>query len=206
MVAVTLLVLLGIPASLAAIDFAAPTSYPVGTSPAAIAVGDFNGDGKVDIAVANSGSDDVSILLGNGDGTFQPAVNYSAGNSPTDIAVGDFNGDGKLDLAVFQSGANGGTVSVSILLGNGDGTFQAPKTLALTASLAFMAIADFDGDKKTDLVVCDSANLDIFIGNGDGTFQAAKNTALSSGCRGFLRRTLIMTRSQISGSLRRTYS
>ena len=175
----SLLALLGNPASASAVSFGTPTSYPVGTNPAAIVVGDFNGDGKIDIAVANTGSDDVSILLGNGDGTFQAAVNYTAGNSPTDIAVGDFNGDGKLDLAVFQPGA-----SVSILLGNGDGTFQAPKTLALTASVAFMAVADFDGDKKTDLAVCDSANLNIFISNGDGTFQAAKDTALSSGCRG----------------------
>jgi uncharacterized repeat protein (TIGR01451 family) len=170
----------------AAVDFAAPKSYPVGTSPAAIAVGDFNGDGKIDIAVANTGSGDVSILLGTGDGTFQPAVNYSAGNSPTAIAVGDFNGDGKLDLAVFQPAGNIVAGSVSILLGNGDGTFQAPKTLTLTASTRFMAVADFNVDKKSDLAVCDSANLDIFIGNGDGTFQAAKSTALSSACMGLI--------------------
>lgn len=182
----SLLAFLGNPASASAVSFATPQSYSVGTSPAAIAVGDFNGDGKIDIAVANTGSGNVSILLGNGDGTFQTATNYSAGNSPTDIAVRDFNGDGKLDLAVFQSGANGGAVSVSILLGNGDGTFQAPKTLALTVSLAFIAVADFDGDKKSDLAVCDSANLNIFIGNGDGTFQAAKTTPLSSGCLGLL--------------------
>lgn len=172
-------VLLGTPANTSAVSFAAPTSYPVGTNPAAIVVGDFNGDGKIDIAVANTGSGDVSILLGNGDGTFQAARSFSAGNSPTAIALGDFNGDGKLDLAAFQPGA-----SVSILLGNGDGTFQSPKTLASTASLGWMAVADFDGDKKSDLAVCDSANLNIFISNGDGTFQAAKTTALSSGCRG----------------------
>src|SRR6202049_1746735 len=94
------LLLLGNPMKLPAIEFAAAKSYPVGTSPAGIAVGDFNGDGKPDIAVANTGSGNVSILLGNGDGTFQPAVNYSAGNSPSGIALGDFNGDGKLDLAV----------------------------------------------------------------------------------------------------------
>ena len=185
MVIVTLLVLLGIPAALAAIDFAAPKSYPVGTSPAAIAVGDFNGDGKIDIAVANTGSGDVSILLGNGDGTFQPASSFSAGNSPSAIAVGDFNGDGKLDLAVFQPGSNGVAGSISILLGNGDGTFQAPKTLTLSVSASIMAVADFDADKKSDLAVCDSANLGIFIGNGDGTFQAAKNTVLS-GCFGLV--------------------
>ena len=168
------------PAILAAIDFAAPTRYLVGMSPTAIAVGDFNGDGKIDIAVANNGSGDVSILLGNGDGTFQPAVNFTAGNSPKAIAVGDFNGDGELDLAVEDESLV--DTSVSILLGNGDGTFQAPETLSLT-SLAWMAVADFDGDKKSDLAVCDPKNLYIFIGNGDGTFQAPKTTA-SSGCWG----------------------
>src|SRR5215469_7350876 len=159
LVVVALLVFLRAPVTLADVKLAAPTSYPVGTSPAAIVLGDFNGDGKIDIAVANSGSGDVSILLGNGDGTFHPAVNYSAGHNPSMIAVGDFNGDGKLDLAVecdFDAAAG---ASVSILLGNGDGTFQAPKTLSLTAGLAWMAVADFDGDKKSDLAVCDPFHL-----------------------------------------------
>ena len=66
-------------------------------------MGDFNGDGKPDLAVANSGSNNVSVLLGNGDGTFQAAVNYAAGNAPNSVAVGDFNGDGKADLAVANS-------------------------------------------------------------------------------------------------------
>src|SRR5215831_4404637 len=175
-----LLAILGSSPNLAAVDFAATKSYAVGTSPAAIVVGDFNGDGKVDIAVANTGSSDVSILLGNGDGTFQPAVNFSAGNSPSAIAVGDFNGDGKLDLAVLQPGANGVAGSVGILLGNGDGTFQAPKTLSLSVTALFLAVADFNLDKKSDLAVGDSAGLNVFIGNGDGTFQPAKQTALSS--------------------------
>ena len=180
------LVLLGSPANVAAVNFTGPQSYPVGTSPAAIAVGDFNGDSKLDIAVANAGSGDVSLLLGNGDGTFQAAVNYSAGNSPNAIATGDFNGDGKLDLALFQASVNGVGGSISILLGNGDGTFQAAKTLALSSPGLFMAVADFNVDKKADLAVCDSTNLDIFIGNGDGTFEAAQNTALSSGCLGLI--------------------
>lgn len=178
----SLLALLGSPAGVAAIDFAAAKSYPVGTSPAAIAVGDFNGDGKVDIAVANTRSGDVSILLGNGDGTFQPAVNFGAGNSPNAIAVGDFNGDGKLDLAVFQAGANGIAGSVSILLGNGDGTFQPSKVMTFSQTATFMAIADFNLDKKADLALCDSTGLNVFLGNGDGTFQTAKNTALSATC------------------------
>src|SRR5213083_3066427 len=74
--------------------------FPTGVSSASVAVGDFDGDGRLDLAVANNGSDDVSVLLGNGDGTFQPAVNYPVGEFPWSVAVGDFDGDGRLDLAV----------------------------------------------------------------------------------------------------------
>jgi uncharacterized repeat protein (TIGR01451 family) len=188
----SLLFLLGNPTNLAAVEFAAAKSYPVGTNPAAIVVGDFNGDGKPDIAVANSVSNNVSILFGNGDGTFQSAVNFAAGNSPSGIAVGDFNGDGKLDLALFQPGNPGNSLpeagSISILLGNGDGTFQAPKTTALTAFATAMVVADFDLDKKSDLAVSNVDNstgtlvvsLSIFLGNGDGTFQSAKQTSIPS--------------------------
>jgi uncharacterized repeat protein (TIGR01451 family) len=173
-----LLLLLGNPAHVAAIDFAAAKSYPVGTSPRGVAVGDFNGDGKLDVAVANTGSGNVSILLGNGDGTFQPAVNFSTGNSPTTVAMGDFNGDGKLDLALFQPGMNGLAGNVSVLLGNGDGTFQTPKTLALDAGASVMGAADFNLDKHSDLAVLDNSHVDIYIGNGDGTFQPPKGTGV----------------------------
>ena len=81
-------------------SFAAAVNYPVGTEPRTVAVGDFNGDGKLDLAVANEGSNNVSVLLGKGDGTFQTAVNYAVGSTPASVAGGDFNGDGKLDLAV----------------------------------------------------------------------------------------------------------
>src|SRR5437016_1076340 len=78
-------------------SFAAGRTFDTGTTPVSVAVGDFNGDGKPDLAVANYHSDNVAVLLGKGDGTFQPAANYNAGANPQSVAVGDFNGDGKLD-------------------------------------------------------------------------------------------------------------
>jgi len=100
-------------------------TIPRRNSPFAVAGGDFNGDGKKDLAVAGAGSGVVSILLGNGDGTFQPHVDYAAGAFPCFLAVADFNGDGKLDLVTTNAGDN----TVSILLGKGDGTFSAPSSL-----------------------------------------------------------------------------
>ena len=100
-------------------SFLAAVNYGAGTT-LSVAVGDFNGDGKADLAVANYRSSNVSVLLGNGNGTFQAAVNYGAGTYPHSVAVGDFNGDGKPDLAVANYGSN----NVSVLLGNGNGTFQ----------------------------------------------------------------------------------
>ncbi|MGZ7033533.1 MAG: FG-GAP repeat domain-containing protein, partial [Thermoanaerobaculia bacterium] len=102
-------------------DFAAAVNYGAGTGTYAVAIGDFNRDGKADIAVANATSNDVSILLGNGNGTFAAPVNYPAGTYPESVAIGDFNSDGKADLAV----ANSSSDNVSILLGNGNGTFTA---------------------------------------------------------------------------------
>jgi len=145
-------------------------TVPVDGTPSAIATGDFNGDGKIDVAVTNS-NNSVSILLGNGDGTFRPAVDYAVGGGPTGLAVGDFNGDGKLDLAV----ANFVTNDVSVLLGNGDGTFQPALTFTTAGEAEPLAVAvgDFNGDGKLDLAVANgfTNNVSVFLGNGDGTFQ-----------------------------------
>src|SRR2546428_586060 len=97
--------------------FLAPLAFDAGVSPLSVAVGDFNGDGHLDLAVANSDSDNVSVLLGNGDGSFQTARNFPTGSLPRSVAVGDFNGDGHLDLAVANNTVPG---TVSVLLGNGD--------------------------------------------------------------------------------------
>jgi hypothetical protein len=147
-------------------------AVPVGNDPDAVVAGDFTGNGTLDVAVANANDNTVSILLGNGDGTFQSAVNYPAGNDPVAMVAGDFNGDGKLDLAVVNGGAYG---TVSILLGNGDGTFQSPASYTVGDSPAAIAVGDFRGDGHLDLAVANSAsdNVSVLIGNGDGTFQPA---------------------------------
>src|SRR5437868_12327741 len=172
------------------VGFRSAQSYPVGTNPIAGKAADFNGDGKLDLAVLNSSSNDVSILLANGDGTFQLAQTLGAGNSPSSIAVGDFNGDGKMELAVVM--LPGGTPvsplpgEIRILLGNGDGTLQTPKVTTLDVSAIAMAAGDFNGDKKTDLAVSNfggaTFSLNLLLGNGDGTFQAAKGIASDVQC------------------------
>ena len=141
----------------------------VGYYPVSVAVGDFNGDGKPDLAVANYGSYYVTILLGNGDGTFTAGAYLYTGSNPYSVAVGDFNGDGKLDLAV----ANLGSDTVTILLGNGDGTFTSGAQSPATGYSPYsVAVGDFNGDGNLDLAVANegSNNLTILLGNGDGTF------------------------------------
>ena len=150
--------------------FASPAAYATGAMPFPVAVGDFNGDGILDLAVANWSDNTVSVLLGNSDGTFQAQVSYATDTSPCSLAVGDFNGDGKLDLAV----ANTNSSTVSVLLGNGDGTFQAKVAYATGSSPQWVAVADFNGDGKPDLAVANNLDntVSVLLGNGDGTFLA----------------------------------
>jgi hypothetical protein len=161
--------------------FQAAVNYLAGSNSRSIAVGDFNGDGKLDLAVANPGSSNVSVLLGNGDGTFQAPLNYTVGtpgtSGPVAVTVGDFNGDGKLDLAVA-----GRDIGVNVLLGNGDGTFQAPVSYTVGTFPMSVAVGDFNGDGKLDLAVAnnESNNVSVLLGKGDGTFQPAVNYAVGT--------------------------
>lgn len=161
-------------------------TYATGGNAVNIALADVNGDGKPDLVVANCGDNttcggtgSVGVLLGNGDGTFQPAVVYGVGGFAAIFAVvADVNGDGKPDLVVVGGGV------VAVLLGNGDGTFQPATTYAVSGAGAFYAdnltVADVNGDGKPDLLVavglgcgmgCLNGGVDVLLGNGDGTFR-----------------------------------
>ncbi len=158
--------------------FLAPISYTAGASPAGIAVGDFNGDGRDDMAVVNNAAaGTVTVMLSSSTGGFLPGVSYAAGANSVEAAVGDLNGDGKLDLVVV------GGSSVSVLLGNGDGTFRAAVSYAAQTPHS-VQLGDFNGDGKLDVatvsgafgVAVDSAS--VFLGNGDGTLQPRIDTPL----------------------------
>src|SRR5215467_6461464 len=188
-----LLTLVSLTTTCGATEFAPLKNYPVGINPKAVVIADFNGDRKLDIAVANSGdpgiadAGNVSILLGNGDGTFQPAKDIIAGKNPCSIAVGDFNGDGHLDLVVANNGLNvaGGWLpgTISVFLGNGDGTFRTHVDYATGTGPSSITVEDLNGDGRLDLAVAahPSNVVSVLLGKGDGTFKPHVDYATGTG-------------------------
>jgi FG-GAP-like repeat len=162
-------------------NLGAPAVITAGTVPTRLIAADFNGDHKLDLAVTNLGSNDVSILMGEGDGTFTTET-VAVGMGPAGIAVGDFNRDGKADLAVANSavhagknkGSNGNTLA--ILLGNGKGGFKPATFIPVEKTPLVVIVSDFNKDSKQDLAVTSNAKGEVseLLGNGDGTFRTPR--------------------------------
>ena len=147
-------------------------------SPKDVLVGDFNGDALPDIATANDDLFGISVLLGNGDGTFQPHIDSPAGNGPVALADGDFNGDGRLDLAV----ANETSDNLSVLLGNGDGTLVLAASVPAGDEPVSVEVRDVNQDGHLDLLSAQwrSRDVRIFSGNGTGAFTLNRTVSMGT--------------------------
>jgi hypothetical protein len=177
--------------------FATAVHYSVGADLNSVTAADFNGDGKIDLATSfplnpsDGGPGGFAVLMGNGDGTFQSAVNYPGLGSTTSIASADFSGDGKPDVAVGTT-AVFGPGGVSMMLNNGNGTFTAGGGYSAGASPSFLHQADVNADSKPDLVVANAGasflglggSVSILLNNGNGTFPAPINYASSDSSNG----------------------
>ena len=153
-------------------------SYPVGAGPAQLIVADFNGDHIPDIATVNASANTVSILINNGDGTFRPQMEFATGPGPIGLAAVDWNKDGKMDLVVANSAADAAH-GVSILLGNGDGTFQAHHDIAGAPNLNSIAVGDFNHDGNPEIATSSNNPVNavyVSLGNGHGGVVAQKIT------------------------------
>jgi hypothetical protein len=179
------------------VAFPAPTTFASATNPtfstAAVATGDFNGDGKLDVVNIDSASN-INVMLGKGDGTFDAPITLSVATADIffdAIAVGDFNGDHLLDVALWATNSITGNTEVHIFLGNGAGSLTAGNTYSAPSSSTFnpgpssIVASDVNADGKLDLVAMTPYNgVFVFLGNGDGTFQTP--AVYAPGCSGSL--------------------
>lgn len=158
-------------------SFASPASYPVGQWPSRIALADVSGDGILDVLVTNITDGTVSVLKGNGDGTFQAHFDFPVGKSPDVLVVADFNGDQKPDVAVVSRGESSSSV-ISLLIGNGNGTFQMGSSYTVESFVGSASAGDLNGDGKADLVLVSppvtnavNGSVTVLLGNEGGTFK-----------------------------------
>ncbi len=161
---------------LTAINFDPPANLNLSAVPQFVVSADFNRDGRTDLMASSYAGQQLSLLLGVGDGTFQPATDISLSEPADSLAAADLNADSKSDIVVVHY--NAGTVDV--MLGLGDGTFAQPIAYPAGTGPRASVVADFNGDGKVDLVLAKSfdKNLTFLRGNGNGTFQAPQNTSL----------------------------
>jgi hypothetical protein len=184
-IALSALLTLALSTNAQSIVFGTGVNYQAGDGPWGLVTGDFNGDGRPDIAVANhSGptpgtfANGVNVLIAKADGTFQSAVNYPGGIGPTHLLSADLNLDGKLDLAT----ANSESKSLSVLLGNGNGTFQSAVNYSLSDRPDSVIAADFNRDGFPDLAASIRGNtISVLIGSGNGSFGSPVSFQVAGG-------------------------
>src|SRR6266850_1748229 len=162
-------------------------SYQTGMAPRSIRAVDLNGDGKLDLVVANHGDNNINVFLSKVKGTFKAAATYAAGTGPTCVAVADLDGDGKLDVIV----SNDLSADLSIFRGKGDGSLESEVSIKTMPGTDSIAVADFNNDGKADLAVTSTARpstevISVLFGRGDGTFATAINFRGIGGPRGIL--------------------
>lgn len=167
-------------------SFRSATSLKVkGTQPFAVASGDFNRDGKLDLVSADTISDSISLFLGKGNGEFKDPTQFFVGNtSPIAIITGDFNGDKKLDVATGNAGVN--SRGITVLYGNGKGSFPSARVVNAGGSVSSLASGDFNGDGNLDLAatINNLPTLSMLFGNGEGEFTRSRNTSISTSPNG----------------------
>jgi hypothetical protein len=165
-------------------SFAATVWYRVSPNPSSVVIQDLNGDGKPDLAVANSweewerlagdhweGMGTVSVRLNRGDGTFQPRRDYSAGPGSVALAASDLNGDGVPDLVTANAGGDTDAGTVSVLLGRGDGSFLPKQDYPAGEGTDSIALGDVNGDDKPDVLSTGDNTVSVFLNTGDGSLQ-----------------------------------